>query len=57
MTQSEDQTSNQPGVSVNVTVNVTKIVKYLSLAGIAVVAIVFASKCLHKIMEEDMFKF
>lgn len=31
--------------SVNVTVNVTNIVKYVSLAGIAIVGIIFGTKC------------
>ncbi len=33
------------GASVNVTVNVTNIVKYVSLAGVAIVGIIFGTKC------------
>lgn len=33
------------GASVNVTVNVTNIVKYVSFAGVAIVGIIFGTKC------------
>ncbi|NLO08862.1 MAG: hypothetical protein GX129_03220 [Clostridiales bacterium] len=39
------------GVSVNVTVNVTKIVKYLCFTGIAIVGIIFGTKCYQKMIE------
>lgn len=35
----------EPGTNVEVKVDVTKIVKYACLAGTAIVAIIFCSKC------------
>lgn len=40
--------------SVNVSVDVTKIVKYVCLAGIAIVGIVFGTKCYQKMIENDI---
>lgn len=33
------------GASVSVTINVTNIVKYISLAGVAIVGIIFGTRC------------
>lgn len=43
--------------SVTVTVDVTKIVKYVCCAGVFIVGIIFGTKCCHKMMEEGFFKF
>jgi hypothetical protein len=44
-----------PGTSsVNVTVDVTKIVKYICFAGIAIVGIIFGTKCYQKMMDKDI---
>lgn len=42
--------------SVNVTVDVTKIVKYVCFAGIAIVGIIFATRCSNKMIENEIFK-
>lgn len=42
--------------SVTVTVDVTKIVKYVCCAGVFIVGIIFGTKCCHKMMEEGFFK-
>jgi hypothetical protein len=42
--------------NVTVTVDVTKIVKYLACAGVFIVGIIFCTKCCHKMMEEGLFK-
>lgn len=44
-----------PGTSsVNVTVDVTKIVKYVCFAGIAIVGIIFGTKCYQKMIENGI---
>lgn len=44
-----------PGASsVNVTVDVTKIVKYLCFAGIAIVGIIFGTRCYHEMIENEI---
>ncbi|HKL99240.1 MAG TPA: hypothetical protein VJZ06_04985 [Mobilitalea sp.] len=52
MAKNECCTPIEPGVNVNVTVNVTKIVKYLCLAGVFIVGIIFGTKCYNKMMDE-----
>lgn len=42
--------------NVTVTVDVTKIVKYLCCAGIVIVGIIFGTKCWHKMIQEGLFK-
>ena len=39
---------------VNVSVDVTRIVKYVCLAGIVIVGIIFGSKCYQKLIENDI---
>lgn len=46
----------EPGSSsVNVTVDVTKIVKYVCFAGIVIVGIIFGTRCYHKMLENEIF--
>ena len=45
-----------PTTNVNVTVDVPKIVKYTCVAGVLIVAIVFATKCFLKMLEEGFFE-
>ena len=52
MAKNEYCTPAEPGVSVNVTVNVTQIVKYVCIAGIIIVGIIFGTKCYRKMIEE-----
>lgn len=40
--------------SVNISVDVTKIVKYVCFAGIAIVGIIFGTKYSQKIVENDL---
>ncbi len=42
--------------SVTVTVDVTKIVKYVCCAGVFIVGIIFGTKCCHKMIQEGIFK-
>lgn len=44
------------GVSVNVSVDVPKIVKYLCLTAIAIVGIIFGSRCYNNMMENGIVK-
>ncbi len=44
------------GVSVNVTVDVPKIVKYLCFAAITIVGIIFGTKCYQKMIENGIVK-
>lgn len=37
--------NTKPSATVSVTVNVTNIVKYAALAGVAIVGIIFGAKC------------
>lgn len=47
--------SKNPGTSsVNVSVDVTKIVKYVCFAGITIVGIIFGTKCYQKMIENDL---
>ncbi len=41
----------QPSVDVKVDVNVTKIVKYVCIAGICIVAIIFGAKCIKRLLD------
>lgn len=45
-------TEETEGVRVNVSVDVSKIIKYLSLAGVVIVAIIFASRCFTKFLAD-----
>lgn len=40
--------------SVKVLVDVTKIVKYVCIAGVVIVAIIFGTKCSQNILKEDL---
>lgn len=42
------------GASVHVTVDVTKIVKYVCFAGIAIVGIIFGTKCYQDMIREGL---
>ncbi len=45
----------EPGTSfVNVTVDVTKIVKYVCFAGIVIVGIIFGTRCYHNMIEKEI---
>lgn len=44
------------GVSVNVLVDVPKIVKYLCFAAITIVGIIFGTRCYHKMIEYGIVK-
>lgn len=45
----------EPGASsVYVSVDVTKIVKYICFAGIAIVGIIFGTKCYHNLLKDDL---
>lgn len=50
-------TPMDPGTSVSVTVDVTKIVKYVCCAGILIVGIIFGTRCYHKLVQEGFIKF
>lgn len=49
-------TSNDSGTSVNVNVDVTRIVKYLSIAGVVIVGIIFGTRCFGKMLENGFFE-
>lgn len=55
---SKDCCSNDctPSTNVNVTVDVPKIVKYTCVAGVLIVAIIFATKCFLKMLEAGFFE-
>lgn len=42
--------------SVDVSVNVTKIVKYVCFAGIVIVGIIFGTRCYQKMIEHEIIK-
>jgi hypothetical protein len=42
-------------VNVNVNVDVPKIIKYLSFAGILIVGIIFGTRCFRNMLEEGFF--
>lgn len=44
--------SETAGTHVTVSIDVTKIVKYICLAGIAIVGIIFGTKCSKKMLED-----
>lgn len=56
MANQEENNAMDLGTSVKVTVDVTKIVKYVCIAGIFIVGIIFGTKCCHKMMQEGFFK-
>lgn len=45
------------GSSVNVSVDVTKIVKYACCSAIVIVGIIFGTKCYQKMIDSGIFKF
>jgi hypothetical protein len=55
MSMKECCTTNEEGASVTVTVDVTKIVKYVCFTAVIVVGIIFGTRCCHKMMEEGYF--
>lgn len=56
MAKNEESNPMDLNTSVTVTVDVTKIVKYVCIAGIFIVGIIFGTKCCHKMMQEGFFK-
>lgn len=56
MANSDQYNSTESGTNVTVTVDVTRIVKYVCVAGIFIVGIIFGTKCYHRMMEEGLFK-
>jgi hypothetical protein len=44
------------GTSVNVNVDVTKIVKYACITGIFIVGIIFGTRCFNKMLEKGFFE-
>ena len=55
----EKKRLSSPKSQVVVEVNVENIVKYLSIAGVAIVSIIFATRCLEKVLskkEEKLYK-
>lgn len=40
--------------SVKVTVDVTRIVKYVCIAGVVIVGIIFGTKCYQNLLKEDL---
>jgi len=54
MSKKECCSPNDTGSSVTVKVDVTKIVKYICIAGVFIVGIIFCTKCCHKMMEEGL---
>ncbi len=52
----DNNASSDSKASVTITVDVTKIVKYVCCAGVFVVGIIFGTKCYHKMLEEGFFK-
>jgi hypothetical protein len=51
-----DQNNSEVGTNVNVTVDVTKIVKYVCCAGIIIVGIIFGTKFCHKLLKEGLIE-
>lgn len=43
--------AKEPGVSVDVNVDVTQIIKYLCITGVLIVGIIFGIGCLRKVIE------
>lgn len=56
MANNENNNPMDLNTNVTVTVDVTKIVKYLCCAGIIIVGIIFGTKCCHKMIQEGFFK-
>lgn len=48
--------NTQVGVSVNVLVDVPKIVKYMCIAAITIIGIIFGTRCYHKMIENGILK-
>ncbi|CUH92140.1 hypothetical protein [Herbinix luporum] len=48
------ETTEQGGSSVKVSVDVTKIVKYVCIAGVLIVGIIFGSKCFSNLLEDEI---
>ncbi len=48
--------SDGPNTTVNVSVDVTKIVKYVCCAGVFIVGIIFGTNCYHKMLQKGLFK-
>lgn len=46
----------EKGASVQISVDVTKIVKYLCFAGVLIVSIIFYSKCFRDMIKEGLLK-
>lgn len=55
MSKSDCCSSDNNGVSVNVQVNVTKIIKYLCVAGVLIVGIIFGIKCFNNMLTDGEF--
>lgn len=56
MSKEDSCCSDGLNTSVTVSVDVTKIVKYVCCAGVFIVGIIFGTKCCHKMMQEGFFK-
>ena len=52
---SSSQEESSSSVNVTVHVDVPKIVKYCAVAGIAIVGIIFGSRCIKNLLEEGFF--
>lgn len=52
MSMKECCSPKENGSSVTVQVDVSRIVKYVCIAGVLIVGIIFGTKCCHKMMEE-----
>jgi hypothetical protein len=53
---STNETDQDANVKVNVIVDVPKIIKYLCVAGVLIVGIVFGTKTFKKMLEEGFFE-
>ncbi|CRZ34857.1 hypothetical protein DFR55_10652 [Herbinix hemicellulosilytica] len=47
---------NDNGTSIQVTVDITKIVKYLCFAGVIIVGIIFGTKCFQNMLKEGLIE-
>ncbi|HPU64074.1 MAG TPA: hypothetical protein PK304_07955 [Mobilitalea sp.] len=47
---------NENGTSIRITVDITKIVKYLCFAGVIIVGIIFGSKCFQNMLKEGLIE-
>lgn len=50
------QDENETNVKVSVNVDVPKIIKYLSIAGVLIVGIIFGTKTFQKMITDGFFK-